>query len=80
MHRYFYIGAIVFVTVLVASFKFQNAGATTVSLFTMSVTLPLSVLVMLVYFLGMLTGGFVLGLLRTWTHGATQRTRLEALK
>jgi uncharacterized integral membrane protein len=73
MHRYFYLAAIAFLTILVVSFKFQNIESATISLFTMSLTLPLSVLVMLVYFLGMLTGGFVLGLLRTWTHGATQR-------
>ena len=75
MHRYFYFAAIVLVTILVVSFKFQNIESATISLFTMSLTLPLSVLVMLVYFLGMLTGGFILGLLRTWTHGATRRIR-----
>jgi uncharacterized integral membrane protein len=46
----------------------------TVSLFSMSVTLPTSVMVLLVYVLGMFTGGFVLGLLRTWTNKATSRS------
>jgi uncharacterized integral membrane protein len=80
MRRYFYIAAIALVTIVVASFKFQNIESATISLFTMSLTLPLSLLVMLVYFLGMLTGGFVLGLLRSWTHAATQIEKLEASK
>ena len=80
MHRYFCIAAIVLVTILVASFKFQNIESATISLFTMRLTLPLSLLVMLVYFLGMLTGGFVLQLLQTWTHAATQGAKLEVSK
>jgi len=79
MPRYFCIAAIVLVTILVASFKFQNIESATISLFTMRLTLPLSLLVM-VYFLGMLTGGFVLQLLRTWTHAATQGAKLEVSK
>lgn len=72
MHRYVYMALIALVTILVLSFKFQNLEAVTVSLFAMSITLPASVLVLLVYVLGMLTGGFVLELLRSWTHGATR--------
>jgi hypothetical protein len=33
-----------------------------------------SVLVLLIYVLGMLTGGVLLALLRSWVHGATRRT------
>jgi hypothetical protein len=45
-----------------------------VSLFAASVTLPVSVLVLLIYLLGMLTGGFLLALVRSWVHGATRRS------
>ena len=45
----------------------------TVTLFNMSVTLPTSVLVLIVYVLGMFTGGSVFALLRTWTNKATAR-------
>jgi lipopolysaccharide assembly protein A len=60
---------------VVILFKVQNLESATVSLFSMSVTLPLSVLVFLIYVAGMFTGGFVLQLLRTWVQGATQSGR-----
>jgi len=73
MTRYLYIALIVIFAGVVLLFKIQNLESVTVSLLSMSVTLPSSVLVLLVYVLGMFTGGFVLGLLRTWTHKATSR-------
>jgi hypothetical protein len=42
-------------------------------LFSASISLPVSVLVLLIYVLGMLTGGSLLALMRTWVHGATRR-------
>jgi uncharacterized integral membrane protein len=59
---------------IVILFKVQNLESVTVSLFSASVTLPVSVLVVLIYVLGMLTGGFLLALLRSWVHGATRRS------
>ncbi|MEJ8816235.1 DUF1049 domain-containing protein [Variovorax ureilyticus] len=73
MTRYLYIALIVILAGIVLTFKVQNMASVTVSLFSMSATLPTSVLVLLVYVLGMFTGGFVLGLLRTWTNKATAR-------
>ena len=75
MTRYLYIALIVIFAGIVLLFKVQNMESVTVSLFSMSATLPTSVLVLGVYVLGMLTGGFVLGLLRTWTNKATARPR-----
>jgi uncharacterized integral membrane protein len=72
--RLLYIRLIVVFTGLVVLFKFQNLQAVTISLFGMSATLPASVLVFLVYVLGMFTGGSILALLRTWIHGATKKT------
>ena len=72
--RYVYIALIVVFTAIVTLFKFQNLETATVSLFSASITLPLSVLVLLVYGLGMLTGGFVLALLRTWINRAGERS------
>jgi putative membrane protein len=74
MSRYLYIALIVIFAGIVLLFKVQNMESVTVSLFSMSVTLPTSVMVLLVYILGMFTGGFVLGLLRTWTNKATSRS------
>jgi len=71
--RYLYIALIVVFTALVLLFKFQNLESATVSLFSASITLPLSILVFVIYVLGMLTGGSLLALLRTWIGRAKQR-------
>jgi lipopolysaccharide assembly protein A len=71
--RYIYITLIVLFAGILVLFKFQNLEAVTVSLLSASITLPVSVLVLLIYVLGMLTGGFVLALLRIWIHGASRR-------
>ena len=70
--RYLYIGLIVVFTALVLLFKFQNLETATISLFSASITLPLSILVIAIYVLGMLTGGCLLALLRTWISRARQ--------
>ena len=71
--RYVYMALIAFFAAIIILFKFQNLEAVTISLFSASVTLPVSVLVLLIYVLGMLTGGLLLTLLRTWVLGATRR-------
>lgn len=68
--RYLYIGLIVVFTAIVLLFKFQNLQTVTVSLFSASMTLPVSFLVIGIYILGMFTGGFVLALLKSWVGGA----------
>ena len=71
--RFVYIALIVAFTALVLLFKFQNLDTVTVSLFSAHFSLPVSVLIILIYLLGMFTGGFVLSLLRSWIHGASRR-------
>ena len=68
--RYVYITLIVVSTALVLLFKLQNLEQVTVSLLSARFTMPVSVLLVLVYALGMLTGGFVLALVKTWVKGA----------
>lgn len=68
--RFVYIGLVVVLTALVVLFKFQNLETATVSLFSASVTLPVSLLVFGVYALGMLTGGSLYALVRSWVRGA----------
>jgi uncharacterized integral membrane protein len=68
-----YIGLIVVITAIVLLFKIQNLQAVTISLFSASLTLPVSLLVFGIYALGMLTGGFVLALLRTLVGRARVR-------
>jgi len=72
--RYVYMALIVILAAIIILFKVQNLESVTVSLFAASVTLPVSVLVLLIYLLGMLTGGFLLALVRSWVHGATRRS------
>lgn len=68
--RYIYIALIVIITLVILLFKFQNLDSVTVSFLSMSLTLPTSLLVFLVYILGMLTGGFLVAFLRTIIKGA----------
>jgi uncharacterized integral membrane protein len=72
--RYVYMALIAILAAIIILFKVQNLESVTVSLFSASVTLPVSVLVLLIYVLGMLTGGFLLAMLRSWVHGATRRS------
>ena len=68
--RYAYIGLIVVFTAIVVLFKIQNVEVVTVTLFSASLTLSVSVLVIGVYILGMLSGSFLVSLLRAWIRGA----------
>ena len=68
--RYVYIALVVVFTGIVLLFTLQNLEAATVSLFSASITLPISVLVLLTYVLGMLTGGSVLAVLRAGVQRA----------
>jgi len=63
--RYIYIALIVLITFVVLAFNVQNIGGVTVSIFTVSLTLPVSLLILGVYFLGMFTGGMVISLIRS---------------
>ncbi|PKM35149.1 MAG: DUF1049 domain-containing protein [Gammaproteobacteria bacterium HGW-Gammaproteobacteria-10] len=68
--RYVYIGLIVLVSLAVLLFKIQNLEVVTVSLLSVSVTMPVSLMVIVIYFLGMVTGGSLLSLLRVLIQGA----------
>jgi len=63
--RYVYIGLVVVFTALVLVFVVQNFQTATVSLFSARITVPIYLLVIAVYVLGMATGGFALAMLRS---------------
>jgi uncharacterized integral membrane protein len=69
--RYLYLALIIFIMLAVVTFKVQNIDAVTVYFLSSSITLPLSVLILAVYFLGMATGGLVISVIRSWVRGAT---------
>lgn len=71
--RYFYTGLVVVFTAAVLLFNIQNMHAVTVSFLAYSVTLPVSLIVILAYILGMATGGALLTLLRSWVRGTRRR-------
>ncbi len=68
--RYVYITLIVLLSAVVLAFMAQNLESVTVSFFAIRITLPLALLVVLVYFLGMVTGGALLSLVRSWVARA----------
>jgi uncharacterized integral membrane protein len=70
--RYLYLALIILITIAVGTFTLQNIHAVTVSFLTLSVILPLSLLILGVYLLGMLTGSMVVSTVRSWVHGATK--------
>lgn len=72
--RYVYVALILLVTAAVLTFKIQNLDSVTVSFLTLSAKMPVSLLVVLVYVLGMLSGGFVVKLVRSWVEGARRPT------
>jgi uncharacterized integral membrane protein len=71
--RYVYMALIATFVAIIVLFKFQNLETVTVTLLGASVTLRVSMLVLLIYVLGALTGGSLMALMRTWVHGATRR-------
>jgi len=70
--RYAYIALAVLITAVVLLFKVQNLDSVTVTLLSMNLTLPVSIFTVLVYVLGMMTGGALMGFMRTVYAGATQ--------
>ena len=68
--RYVYLALLLALAAVVFMFKFQNLETVTVQFLSASVTLPLSVLLLGMYVLGILTGGVVWSLIRSWVQGA----------
>lgn len=71
--RYVYILLIAVAVGILFLFQIQNLTAITVSFMDMSVTMPVTFLIVGVYLLGMFTGSAVVGLLRTWARGAMHK-------
>ena len=72
--RRVYLGLVIVFICLLLFFSAQNLTSVTIAFFNISATLPLALLVILVYIFGMVTGGFVWTLLRTWIMGARKET------
>jgi uncharacterized integral membrane protein len=72
---YLYMALNALFVALILLFSVQNLGNVTITLFTFSARLPLALLVVLVYLLGMSTGGYLLALLRSSVKGARRGAR-----
>ena len=68
--RIVYLALIVLFTAAVLVFKFQNLDSVTLTFLTLRATLPLSMLVVIAYVLGMITGGTLTTLLKGGIRGA----------
>jgi lipopolysaccharide assembly protein A len=64
---------IVLAVFILLVFKIQNLSVEMVSILGSDFTMPVSILVLAVYFLGAFTGGAVFGLVRSWLQGARDK-------
>lgn len=69
-----YTTLVILFTALVIIFVFQNTETVTVRFLTASISLPRSLMLVMVYVLGMFTGGYVMNLIRKWMRGARKGT------
>lgn len=70
--RYFYAALIVLITVAVLVLLGQNLQSVTVSFLTIRITMPLFLLKVVIYFLGMVSGGSLVGFLRVLYRRASR--------
>lgn len=72
--RIVYLLLIILISAVIFVFMFQNLSTVRIAFLASSLTVPVSMLVIVVYFLGMLTGGAVVSLVKSWIRGSTRRT------
>ena len=68
--RWFYLAIVIVFVVALIIFVFQNNASVDVSFLALGATLPLAVLVFVVYVLGALSGGSLYALLRRSVAGS----------
>lgn len=68
--RYVYTTLVVIFTAVVLLFNLQNLQAVTVSFLVFSVTMPVGLIVMASYLLGMATGGVLISAVGHWVRGS----------
>jgi uncharacterized integral membrane protein len=70
--RWVYLVLLLVIVTIIVAFFVENNVNTTVNLFNQSLTAPLSWFFVAVYFLGMWSGGTVVGFVRRTYHRATE--------
>ena len=71
--RALYISVLILIVAALAIFAYQNGDSVTLQYFHRSITLPMSLLIVVVYLLGMLSGWTVVGFLRRSWRRAMER-------
>ena len=71
--RFIYLILVILISAVVFIFTFQNLSTVTVSFLHWQLRTPVSIAVVVVYFLGMLTGGSLVSLIKSWIRGRTKR-------
>ena len=72
--RWFHTTVVAVLAIVVLAFAIQNFQSTTISLFNFQMSAPLAIIVVIVYLLGMLTGGSAVSLVRWAVSEATKHT------
>ncbi|MDP1672718.1 MAG: LapA family protein [Burkholderiales bacterium] len=70
--RYLYWSLIILFTAAIILFNLQNLDSVTITFLNIKATLPLALLVIAVYVLGMTTGGLLTAALGQWIRGVRQ--------
>ncbi|AKJ95422.1 MULTISPECIES: lipopolysaccharide assembly protein LapA domain-containing protein [Thioalkalivibrio] len=70
--RYLYTLLIIVFVAVVAIFAIQNLRLVTLNFLTLYVTLPLALLIVGIYLLGLVSGGALVALLKRWIRGASR--------
>ncbi|WP_018950390.1 lipopolysaccharide assembly protein LapA domain-containing protein [Thioalkalivibrio sp. ALMg11] len=70
--RYLYTLLIIVFVAVVAIFAIQNLRLVTLNFLTLYVTLPLALLIVGIYLLGLISGGALVALLKRWIRGASR--------
>ena len=76
--RWVYLVLLVVIVTVIVVFVLQNRENETVSFFNQSITAPLSLFFVVVYLLGMWTGGTVVGFVKRAYHQATEHEHKQA--
>jgi len=71
--RWFYLALLLVIVTMIGVFVVQNHEAQTVTLFNRQITAPLSLIFVALYFLGMWSGGTVVGFVKRAYQHATER-------
>jgi uncharacterized integral membrane protein len=71
--RWVYLVLLVVIVMVIVVFIAENRENETVTFFNQKITAPLSLFFVAVYFLGMWTGGTVVGFVKRAYHHATER-------